>query len=474
MWANLLMGEETVTSRSTLREPLSVLWRSLASPWTLMGLLGLVALVLILSTLIPQIPLQAVDDPQAWLAVQPGVFGRGNGLIRALGLFDIYHSLWFHLLLAVTALALFVWFVQSLELAWQTARRKDWGPAAFAFWGSNPPQVQVSSSLEQDDTLVRLRAFLVRDGYRCMDVSGLQDPNLVAGRREWLLWARPLFFGSFLVALAALAVVRNWGWQNEDWQPSPGESQAIGHGVPYVLHLDRFVWQQDQDGLLCDYYSEISWLKDDATVRQDVAGVGQPARLQGIAVRQVGFAPAVKLSGQDQADRPLVFQTGGGELAAPGEFDVSFATPEIQQLVLIAGHDLFLSLSFTPQDAEGRPTLYVAIVDNGGSEQRPVAVLHESGGVAVGDLHVRVDLEYCPILRVDYRPGMGLVLASAVLAVLALLVGWIAGPLLIWIAVGPDAEDSISVQILSLPGTRGDLRVPELASRLGKVLADDA
>jgi uncharacterized membrane protein len=69
---------------------------------------------------------------------------------------------------------------------------------------------------------------------------------------------------------------------------------------------------------------------------------------------------------------------------------------------------------------------------------------------------------------------MGLVLASAVLAVLALLVGWIAGPLLIWIAVGPDAEDSISVQILSLPGTRGDLRVPELASRLGKVLADDA
>lgn len=468
------MSEEIVTTRPTRREPLGVLWHSLASPRTLMGLLGLVALALALSTLIPQIPLQAVDDPQAWLAVQPGVFGRGNGLIRALGLFDIYHSLWFQLLLAVTGLALFVWFVQSLELAWQTARRKVWGPAAFASWGGNPPQVQVPSTLERDDTLDRLRAFLARDGYRCIDVSGLQDSNLVAGRREWLLWARPLLFGSFLVALVGLAVVRNWGWRNEDWQPSPGESQAIGHGVPYVLHLDRFVWQRDQDGQLCDYYSEISWLKDDATVRQDVAGVGQPARLQGIAVRQIGFAPAVRLSGLDRADRPLVFQAGGGELAAPGEFEVSFVTPETQQMVLIAGHDLFLSLSYTPHDAEGRPALYVAVVDNGGSEQRPVAILHESGSLTVGGLRVGVDLEYRPVLRVDYRPGMGLVVASAALAVIAMLVGWIARPRLIWIAVGRDAEDSTSVQILSLPGTRGNPWLSQLASRLGEVLADDA
>ena len=231
---------------------------------------------------------------------------------------------------------------------------------------------------------------------------------------------------------------------------------------------------QDQGGQLCDYYSEISWLEDDATVRQDVVGVEQPARLQGIAVRQIGFAPAVRLSGQDQADRPLVFQTGGGELAAPGEFEISFATPETQQLVLIAEHDLFLSLSFTSHDAEGRPALYLAVVDNGGSERRPVAILHESGDVTVGDLHVRVDLEYRPILRVDYRPGTGLVMTSAVLAVIALLVGWIARPRLIWIAVGPGSEESFSVQILSLPGTRGDLWVPELASRLEEVLADDA
>ena len=462
-----------MTSRPTRREPLSVLWRSLASPQTLMVLLGLVALALALSTLIPQIPPQAVDDPQAWLAVQPGVFGRGNDLIRVLGLFDIYDALWFHLLLALTGLVLFVWFVQSLELAWQTVRPQGWEPAAFVFWGGNPRQVQVSSSLDRDDTLARLHAFLLRDGYRCVNVSGLQDPNLVARRREWLLWARPLFFGSFLVALAGLAIVRNWGWQNEDWQPYPGESQAIGHGLPYVLHLDRFVWQQDQGGQLCDYYSEISWLKDDATVRQDVAGVGQPARLQGIAVRQIGFAPAVRLSGQDQADRPLVFQTGGGELAAPGEFEVAFTTPETQQLVLIAGHDLLLSLSFTPCDAEGRPALYVAVVDNGGSEQRPVAILHESGSVIVGALYVTVDLAYRPVLRADYRPGMALVVVSAVLAVIALLVGWIGGSQLIWIAVGPGAGDSIAVQMLPLPGTWGNRWVPELASRLGRVLADD-
>jgi hypothetical protein len=69
---------------------------------------------------------------------------------------------------------------------------------------------------------------------------------------------------------------------------------------------------------------------------------------------------------------------------------------------------------------------------------------------------------------------MGLVMAGAGLVVLALLVSWIAGSRLIWIAVGPGAEDSYSVQILSLPGTWGSLWMPELASRLGKVFADDA
>jgi hypothetical protein len=468
------MSGEIVTSRATRREPLSVLWRFLASPRTLMVLLGLVALVLALSTLIPQIPPQAVGDPQAWLAVQPGVFGRGNGLFRALGLFDIYHALWFHLLLALTGLALFVWFVEAIELAWQAVRRNGWGPAALSFWGNNAPQVQISSPHDRDETVARLCTFLARERYRCRNVSGVQYPNLAAGQREWFLWARPILIGSLLAALAGLAIVGNWGWRNEDWQPSPGESRAVGHGVPYVVHLDRLVWQQDVGGQLCDYYSEVSWLKDDATVRQDVVRVGQPATLKGIAVRQIGYSPAVRLSGQDRAGRPLVFQMGGEEPATPGGFEVSFATPETQPLVLIAGHDLFLSLSFTAQDAEGKPALNVAIVDDGGEKQRPSIALHESGSIAVDNLQLQVELEYRPILRVDYRPAMGLVVASAVLAVSALLVGWIAAPRLIWIAVGPDEQESISVQILSLPSTRGNPWLPELASRLREVLADDA
>jgi hypothetical protein len=60
-------------------EPLSALWRIFAAPLTLLILMGLLALILALGTLIPQIPARATVDPQAWLSVLPGFLGQAGG-----------------------------------------------------------------------------------------------------------------------------------------------------------------------------------------------------------------------------------------------------------------------------------------------------------------------------------------------------------------------------------------------------------
>jgi len=150
------------TQGATRFEPLSILWRFFAAPQTLLVLFGLLALILALGTLIPQIPAQASNDPQAWLSVQPGWLGQGNGLVRVLSLFDIFHSFGFRLLLALTALCLFVRTVEGVELAWRAMGRSPWMMSAFGFWGRRPPQIQVSSDLSPDEIEARLDTFLVR------------------------------------------------------------------------------------------------------------------------------------------------------------------------------------------------------------------------------------------------------------------------------------------------------------------------
>jgi hypothetical protein len=304
------MTEPKPAPTASRPEPLSLLWRFFAAPPTLLILVSLLALSLVLSTLIPQIPQEQSADPQAWLAVEPGALNLNSGLVRTLGLSDLYHALWFRLLLALTGLALFTWTVDAADLAWRAARGR-WTRAALALWGSRPLQDCVSSAYPAEEVQARLGSFLARQGYRWAGVADQPLPTGVAVRRLVALWAQPLALAALLMALLSLAVLANWGWQNEDWRPAVGGSQVIGHNTPYTLRLDAYTSDPDGEGRLAAE-STVTWLEDDKTVAQDLVREGWPATRAGLAVRQVGQVPGVTIHGTDKAGESLRLQSGSG------------------------------------------------------------------------------------------------------------------------------------------------------------------
>lgn len=472
------MAGQIRTSRGTRFDPLSVLWRVAAAPQTLLLLIGLVALTLALGSLIPQIPPQALNDPQAWLAVQQGLSGPGNGLIRTLGLYDLYHTLWFRLLLVLTGLALFVWLVESAELALHATRsssdqeRNAWTAGDLNSWWSRSYQIPLPLSLSLDDAQALLRRYLIQRRYRLSVVADLLPQNWVVTRREHLLWAQPVIYAALLVVLIGLAILNTWGWQGEEWQPAPGDSQAVGNDSPYSVRLDTFdMWLED-DGQLRGYRSELTWLKEDLSAVPDVAEIGRPATLQGVAVRQVGYVPAVRMRAWDGADRPLALQVGGDPRTSFGEVEITFASPEAQPLIFVPSQDMFLVLTFEPLCNTGQPALHVDVVRAGGASQQALGVLYESGTVLASDLRLVVDLAYRPILRTDYRPGMALVAAGALLAVIALAVAWIASPCLVWVTTGPGEQSPMAILLLTPAGLKASRWLPQLAERLQEVLSN--
>ena len=482
-------------------EPLSLLWRFLAAPQTLLVLLGLVALVLLLAMSIPQIPPAAREEPQVWLAAQSGISDPAKALLGGLGLFDLGRALWVRLLLMLMGLVLFVRCVESAALAWQATIRWRWAPASFAAWGKNALRLKVSSPLSPQATQSQVREFLEEHHYRWAEVTGLASPNLVAGRRLLTSWAEPAVYGALLVALIGIGILGGWGWQSGDWQPDSGELRVIGHGTPYTIRLDRFELVQDEQGQLLNYESTITWLRDGVELEQDVIRgrpplvAGRPAALQGITTRQVGYVPSVHIAGEDSSGRALALQTEAGELSLSGEVDVRFSTPDARPLIFIPSHDLFLALDFEPACEAGQPALEVALVqaadsDDTGTQPLPMrepesqttrlsspessAVLQRSGVVEAEDLTIQIDLDFRPLLRIDYRPGMGLVLGGMALAVLALAVGGLVSPRLLWIAAGPEQDEATLVQILTPPNTRGSRWPQAVADRLRETLAHDA
>jgi hypothetical protein len=466
------MSVEIPPSRAARIDPLSLLWRLLAAPQTLMVLFGLLAVCLALGALIPQIPLQAVQDPDAWLAVQPGMLGQTNNLIGALGLFDIYHAFWFRLLLTLIGLALLVWCIEACEVAWRANGQGHWTSMALARWGRYPPmiRVQVPSSIE--DVLDRTHDLLARQRLNWVDLPELPVSSIAIGCRLLLLWAWPAFYAALFSGLVGLVILGGWGWRNPDWQARPGETQAVGHGTSYQVRFEASAAEAGAAGLACALRSQIAWLEGETEVRRDSVGSGWPSTLGGITVRQVGCIPAVRLSGQDDTGRPLSFQVAGEEPTLKGQVEVTFPATDVQVLYL-PGQDLILVLTILPAQAGGRSTLDLALVRDGNTERQPLATLQESSPVAVDGLQLQVDLSYGPVLRIDHRPGVALVLGALILAAVALATIWLAPARLAWCVIEPATDDSTWVQLMGLPHVRGSQWLAQLAQDLHRVLAND-
>jgi hypothetical protein len=468
-----MVGLSSTSKRSRL-DPLGALWLLFAAPQTLMLLMGLVALSLGLGAVVPQASPAVVTDRRVWPAALTGLFGQWNGLARSLGLFDLYDAPWFHVLLALAGLCLFVRIVESAEVAWCATVRRRWSAAAFTFWGSGAPRARLPSTLSPDETLARMRALMLQRRFLWTDLPALPQPNAVACCRQLALWVEPVLYGALLVALAAGTVMGIWGWHGADWQPAPGETQEVGHDTAYAVRLDSFEMQFSEDGRLRDYDGQMTWLKGRTAVGQQRVGVGHPAALRGITVHQVGYVPAVRLCAWDGEGSPLSLQTAEQESSVPGEIEIVFPSAEAQPLVLLPSRDSFLALTFEPLSDADKPVLHLALFRGGAAVQQPLGALTESGSVTAEDLRVNVDLSYRPILRLDFMPAMGVAVAGAALAVLALLVAWTVPPRMVWIAVGSGHGSATLVQLLVPAGVRGRRWLQRLADEIRGELVDGA
>lgn len=436
-------------------KPVAVMWRLLAAPETLMALMGVIALVLILAELIPQAPPGTANSPQAWIAAQTGPIGQQSGLLRSLGLFDLYHSLGFRVLLALIGLCLFVRAVESGELAWSLSaqdRRIEfpWFPHGRSAWDMRLLCIDFSPLLPEDRIAVRLRQYFSRHGYWTTALHDGRLAGYLAGRHTALLWAWPIGYAGLLVALLGLVITDTWGWFGEPWQPLPGESRVVGQTGPYALRLDTFDVRSDGGRSLCDFRSHVTWLEGDRELEPDLIRIGFPASKRSGTVRQLGFVPVVRMRGWDGEGQPLTLETDADALSVTGVAEIRFTSPESQPLVLVTGHDLYLALSFEPNCAIGEPELHLSRIESGGAGQVTVGTLRKSGTVSVNEFRLDIDLRFVPILRSDFRPGQGAVIAGLVLFLTAGLALWFIPPRLVRIVEdNREARDNV-VRVLAL------------------------
>ncbi|HSJ58455.1 MAG TPA: cytochrome c biogenesis protein ResB, partial [Anaerolineae bacterium] len=423
--------------------------------------------------LIPQPLLDGLDESESWLTVERGPLSRYTDLARAFGLFDLYHAFWFRLLLTLVALVLLVRTVDAAELAWRAGRRQEWPALTRLPWLRHAHHADLALPVAPDDTRQPLIDLLEEEGYDWKEVAGNDGYELLAAYHPRRLWLRPLAYAALLAAGAGFLVSVAWGWQGEAWQPLPLEIQAVGHGTSDAVRLDAFDLRFDARGRLVDHRSRVTWLRDGADLTSDVASVGRPARLNGIALRQISYAPAARLRARSEDGRSLFLQVPGQPTQGREVVTVRFLSADDQPLVFLPQSERFFSLVFEPDCAAGGPAVDVYRIEPGGQQRQRVATLRDSGPVTLDDVQLEVELVYVPVLRLDYRPGVSVLFAGLAVALLLLAAIALLPTRLVWLAAVPGRNGTTQVEYRILPGIGTQRHLRSLVARLAEVVGSD-
>jgi cytochrome c biogenesis protein len=506
-----------------VRASVVMAWRWMTRMRTALYLLGLLALLTLVATVVPQQP-NVPGTVEAWLAGEEGPGAGVSRVLGATGAFDVYGSAVFLALLLLLFLSLTACLVPRIRAFVRLVRR------------SQPPLVRsvgrtdVTAHLVTDlppvaahaaaADLLRARRWRVRDA-SAPDAPGRgTKPAQVAA--ETGLWTREggslLFHLSFYVLLTAIVLGQLLTFEGQRGLVE-GEAGFVDTEVSYWSYRpgrwwgaeDHRGWRMDLDAFHVDWIrdplapgagqpttfrSEVTITPPDGDPFPAVVDSNRPLTVDGMKIHQLdwGYSPrlVVEVDGEVVHDRFLTAQLGEGgafyrtAVKAPG------ADPDV-------GIDVFL-YPFAPDGDDGRPQLTGAPWDDApvvivsqyrgdlrlGETQQTINELDTSGLELVGGAYLRpgdsVVIEGVVVSFPELRRWVGFQVSSRpqipwLLFGSALLVGGLVPALYayrrrLWVLASPDPTSGRTLLVVAGRAFQRPQAFEEEHARLVTALAE--
>jgi cytochrome c biogenesis protein len=285
---------EASFSRTRVRwsdiDPLRLLWRGLVSVRFALGLIGFLALASLAGVLIPQLPVEMRGNPAAeagWLEFQRGKFGALTGLMDALGLFQVFRSLWFISGLALLVASVCVCTANRLPPIWRNVFSPQTRvPDEYLQGGAS-----VSVAMADVDTLSR---ELARRRYRVTMAREGDATYLFADRYPWAQFATFISHLALILFLAGgfVTVVTA---REQQLFIAEGEAALPVFAVDDADHMQVAVQDAvgrfDETGFPLDFRTRLTVYRDGHEVAAGVTTVSDPLHFGGYTFHQSFYFP---------------------------------------------------------------------------------------------------------------------------------------------------------------------------------------
>jgi cytochrome c biogenesis protein len=470
------------TSPTSLRRSVALVWRSLRSMRTALVLLLLVALGAVAGSLVPQV---GVAD--ARIAAMVRDHPLRARIYEQLGLFDVYGSWWFTLLLTLLFVSLVTClaprtraFVRNLTTRPAPARELD-GMRHYA---------ELAVGGDPDRAIRRARRVLRRRLFRVSGPNG--SPSLAADKGLGREGGSLLFHWAFFLLLVGIVWGRGTGFSgqavivegetwteahaNYDGQIREGRFFREDHSGVQV-RVDDFQATYRTTGQPQDFVTRATISDAGGAVLDQVEiRVNHPAEARGVKFYQFGYgwAPVIRIEqdGVPIFDGPVVCQQGTApeglsQLQVPWDCVVKLPSLEPQVgirfelwpdsrgfLALIqAGTAMPMLVEYSPVmtweafegDLRAELVQSAGVLDTAAMRPLDTGVLGagETVELSPGLTMAFPDLRQYTVLTVARDRGLWIVLAAAILILFGLLPALYTSRRKLWVTAEPDGSGTL-------------------------------
>jgi cytochrome c biogenesis protein len=283
-------------------------WKILGSRRLAVILLGTLPLALLLISLFPQMPAEPRSQ-EMWLEAANLRYGPATGLLKKLGMFDAYHSLWFLALLAALLLNTLICTLQRLRRLWRSLTEPPviHRPEAF-YQGSAHGAQWTLGSLDQG--LPAVRDILGRHRFhpQVEHDESAGCASLYAERGRWSQAGTLVSHFAAVVLLVAVACRPALGWQESNLTLLPGDVYHIGHGHDLDVRAGQLITEHP-------LRVPLVVLKGTSAITHTLR-LNRPLTFGGISLHLQSYGPAVQIT------------------APEGTFGAAFSGSQAQEVIL--------------------------------------------------------------------------------------------------------------------------------------------
>ncbi|RJR42327.1 MAG: cytochrome c biogenesis protein ResB [Desulfobacteraceae bacterium] len=306
------------------KEKGSPFWDFFTSVRLTIAILILLAIASIAGTLIPQ------REEAARMAheMSPAMVQ----LFETLQLFDVYHSFWFRIIIAVLGLNLVICSIDRFPLAWKRFKGSD-GLERTAVFKDVPSHRMFSAGAKKDETSSRIAEWFRRHFRRVQAKNGKQEDVFYAEK------GRYSHFGVYLVHLSVLFIILGGmigsfaGFEANVNIPEGDTIDTVflrrnGHPVQlgFSIQCRSFTAEFYENGAPKEYKSELTFYENGKPVLDTPVLVNHPVTFKGITFYQASYGSMagdkilLRISKEGSGNEDKLVETGKGEIfSLPGE-----------------------------------------------------------------------------------------------------------------------------------------------------------